>query len=316
MGTDVLEKVHQERFEEPEAADAEAKRLAQLIILTQKKDLVSQTALHVESTEALQPAVLVSPPSAFRFTQTTLQAEFQAFLLEVRKSGRVFWVGAVVPKGTKDFTRAQMYFHPTAKLADDRDYREFKGGWAEIRANFIKLIGVQAAAAERPAPLLLPFTKKSALQGNRRGGLSDDNLFKDRPVQTLNAIMGALHRLVTGKSAAVRLAKLGVASFSDGIKPMRIALSALQPSGIVKEVFDFDSPFIVNEPKSLTFTPGAVAKCFSQEAPQNPMVGYVQLQQEHFSGVTATFGRTKPRDITHQRIGKMMYFQALKNSFV
>jgi hypothetical protein len=225
-------------------------------------------------------------------------------------------VGAVVPKGTKDFTRAQMFFHPTAKLAEDRDYREFKGGWAEIRANFIKLIGVQAAAAERPVPLLLPFTKKSAQQSSKLGVTSNDNLFKDRPVETLNAIMSALHRLVTGQSAKVRLAKLGIASFSDGINPLRAARDALQSSGVVKEVFDFDSPFITSEPKTLTFTSGAVAKCFSQTPPQSPLFGYIVLKEEHFSAVTATFKRVKPKDIMHQRIGKMMYFQALQNSFV
>jgi len=43
------------------------------------------------------------------------------------------------------------------------------------------------------------------------------------------------------------------------------AISALPASGLIKEVFNFDGPFLVAEPKVLTTSPGAVSKVFTPD---------------------------------------------------
>jgi hypothetical protein len=40
---------------------------------------------------------------------------------------------------------------------------------------------------------------------------------------------------------------------------MRLFINAMKPSGLVREVIDFDSPFIIGEPASLTLSPAAVS---------------------------------------------------------
>jgi hypothetical protein len=197
-------------------------------------------------------------------------------------------------------------------LADDKDYPEFKGGWATRMRNFVPMMGVQAAAVQRPVTVLCPFIKAAAFHE-----LNNQNVFKDRPVETLNAVMTAIQRHVTGKkSSPAALSKLGVSSFSSGVTPMRLCLNALSKSGLVKEVFNFDGPFLVVEPKTLTFSPGAVARVFTQHQLAQPPIGWVNLLPEHFKNVTQAFGQTDPQNIMHQLIGKMMYLQALRNSFV
>ncbi len=94
------------------------------------------------------------------------------------------------------------------------------------------------------------------------------------------------------------------------------AISALTASGLIKEVFNFDGPFLVAEPKVLTTSPGAVSKVFTQHQLSNPPAGWINLLQDHFQFITETFNQTAPRNIMHQRIGRMMYHQALANSIV
>ena len=37
------------------------------------------------------------------------------FLFQIRKDGQVYWVGAAVPDGISDFSKVQVFFHPTVK---------------------------------------------------------------------------------------------------------------------------------------------------------------------------------------------------------
>jgi hypothetical protein len=271
---------------------------------------------------AVSPSVIVSPNKQFRFTEFKPQGDFHDLLIEVKKGGRVFWVGAAVPKGTTDFSRAQMYFTPsTVKpgpggrrivLADDKDYQAFTGGWATRMRNFIPMMGGQAASAKKPVILLITYMKATAFKD-----LNDDNVFKDRPVQTLNVVMNEIKRHVGGASFSSVIEKLGVSSFSSGVTPMRRCIQALEASGLIKEVFNFDGPFLVEERKELTAAPrGVPSKVFTQHQLPKPPAGWVNLLQDHFQLVTENFGQRDPQSIMHQRIGKMMYHQALANSIV
>lgn len=270
---------------------------------------------------AVRPPVTVSPSKQFRFTDFDPQADFHDLLIEVRKGGRVFWVGAAVPKTLTDFSRAQLFFTPsTVKpgpngqfivLADDKDYPTFTGQWASRMRNFIPMMGVQAAAAKKPVIMLITYMKASAF-----GTLSDDNIFKDRPVLTLNAVMNEIKRVVGAPPFSSAIEKLGVSAFSSGVTPMRLCISALEASGLIKEVFNFDGPFLVNERKVLTFSKGAVSKVFTQHQLAKPPPGWITLLPEHFQLIAERFGQTDPKNIMHQRIGRMMYNQALAFSVV
>lgn len=270
--------------------------------------------------KAVRPPVTVSPGQSFRFTEFKPQADFHDLLIEVKKNGRVFWVGAAVPKGITDFSRAQLFFTPsTVKpgphgpivLAADKDYQAFTGEWASRMRNFVPMMGGQAAAASKPVILLITYMKSTAF-----GTLSDDNIFKDRPIQTLNVVMNEIKRHVGGSPFSSVIEKLGVSSFSSGVTPMKLCIGALGASGLIKEVFNFDGPFLVAEPKVLTTSPGAVSKVFTQHQLAKPPVGWITLLQDHFQLVTEKFGQTAPKSIMHQRIGRMMYHQALANSVV
>jgi peptidoglycan hydrolase-like protein with peptidoglycan-binding domain len=272
--------------------------------------------------KAVRPAVTVSPPKSFRFTDFDPPADFLDLLFRVRKGGRIFWVGAAVPKGITDFTRAQMYFTPsTVKpapggkkiiLADDKDYDAFTGGWADRMRNFIPMMGRQAAGAKKPVTLLITFMKATAF-----GHLNDDNVFKDRPVKTLNLVMDAIKRRV-GSSSQSEIEKLGVSSFSSGVTPMKVCINqALATSGLVKEVCNLDGPFLASELKVLTspVPPSVVLnRVFTQHQLSHPPAGWVNLLPDHFQFIKEDFGQKAPENAMHQRIGKMLYHQALENS--
>jgi len=271
---------------------------------------------------AVRPPITSSPNKQFRFTDFPPKADFHDLLIEVKKGGRVFWVGAAVPKKITDFSRAQLFFTPsTVKrdragnliiLADDKDYPTFTGQWATRMRNFVPMMGVQAAAAAKPVIMLITYMKATAF-----GQLNSDNVFTDRPVQTLNVVMNEIKRVVAGPAFSSVIDKLGVSSFSSGATPMRLCISTLENSGLIKEVFDFDGPFLVAERnKGMVRSKNAVSRVFTQHQLSKPPSGWVNLLPDHFQFVTEKFGQAVPENIMHQRIGRMMYHQALANSVV
>lgn len=289
------------------------------IIVTQK-NADALTRGHEVTNAVVGLPVTATPAASFRFSQSDATAEIREYLFEVRKAGKVFWVGAAVPNHTTDFTRAHVFFHPTVVQggeirADDKDYPEFKGKWpTDVDGGgiqrYVPMQGGQLAAAERLVPLLVPFTTMAALK------TPAENMFSDRPIETLNAVMAAIESEITGnKNSKPTLAAVGAASFSSGIMALRLFLSAMRSSGIVKEVIDFDSPHIVTEPKMLTRCPGAVSKCFTRKPGAHPEFGYVVLRPEHFETVVEHLDFPEPTRL-HARIGWMMYHQAMMNSVI
>jgi hypothetical protein len=251
----------------------------------------------------------MSPPASLRLNQIDVSADIHDFLFELKKAGSVFWVGAAVRKDATDFTRAQVFFHPTVRQAntthaEEGDYREFKGGWSKSLQRYVADNGTQFAAAGKRYPLLVPFTTMGALADPAK------NMFADRPVETLNKIVDAVQDLVLGAAGhGTALSTIGVGSFSSGITSLRLFLAALASSGLVKEVIDFDSPFITREPKQLTTSPGAVSKCFTQHVLAHPPMGWVTVTGENFKGVTEF-----QKDGLHAQIGWLMYHQAMITS--
>lgn len=248
--------------------------------------------------------VIVPLMAGNKFMEYPLTTRIHEFLFQIRKNGSVFWVGAAVPENTFDFTRAQVFFHPTVvnggKVhAADSDYRNFKGGWSRTMQRYIALEGGQLAGA-RLMTMLVPFTTMGALSGS-----SALNMFATLPSETLNAVMTAIqNELNPAAPNSPVLNQVGVASFSSGITALRLFLQHTKSTGLVKEVIDFDSPFIRNEPKVLTHSSGAVSSCYTQVVKARPEPGWVNLPAANFSAI-----HTHPD--AHARIGWMMYHTAM-----
>lgn len=280
------------------------------IVVTQKNPAPRASA-HSETRAAVLPQLVMSPPPSLRLIQLDVSADIHEFLFEVKKAGSVFWVGAAVRKDANDFTRAQVFFHPTVQQqntvhAAESDYREFKGGWSRSLQRYVADNGTQFAAAGKRYPFLVPFTTMAALRDPGK------NMFSDRPVETLNKIVDAVQDQVLGEaSKGTALSAIGVGSFSSGITALRLFLTAFASSGLVKEVIDFDSPFITLEPKTLTASPGAVSKCFTQHVLAHPPMGWVTVTGDNFKGVTEFRNNG-----LHAQIGWLMYHQAMITSTV
>jgi hypothetical protein len=249
-------------------------------------------------------------------SEQPLTTTIHEFLFEVTKNGSVFWVGAAVPVGTTDFTRTQVYFHPMVVQdgdvrAADTDYREFKGGWSGPPGNIQRYVAMEGGqlAGARLVPLLVPFTTMGALSNPAL------NMFSDRPVDTLNAIMAEIQKRIIPVSGTPSLTQVGVSSFSSGITALKLFLSAMSSSGLIKEVIDFDSFFIIGALRTLTLSPGAVSKCYTQIPPPSPQAGWVFIPTASFAGINS-FPDPRPDFHAHACIGFMTYWPAMLTSVI
>jgi hypothetical protein len=245
-------------------------------------------------------------------------ANIHEFLFRIEKSGSVFWMGAAVPENANTLDRVYVIFHPTVhqqggNVAEDSDYPQFAGGWRSDMYRYVPLMGVQLAAAGALMPMLVPFTTMAAVLRPS----SSTNMFAVKPVDTITAVLTAIQALMPGVPLLLpQVNKVGVASVSSGITAMRLFIGAMASSGLVKEIVDFDSPFIVGQPHILTRSPGAVSKCFSQEAPDLPSHGYIVLSQAHFINVTAFSTVTPPGHRLHRQICNMFFKQVIDTTVV
>lgn len=242
--------------------------------------------------------------------ESTLTTTIHELLFKVSKDSSVFWVGAAIPVGTTDFTKIQVFFHPTVVNggivhAREQDYATFTGGWSGTMQRYIALEGGQLAGA-RLLPMLVPFTTMAALGGGT------SNLFSVDPVATLSYLTAAIQSVFDPVSILPppQLTEVGVASFSTGIIGLRMFISAMSRSGLVREVIDFDSPFIIGEPADLTLSPGAVSSCYTQVPRPNPPPGYRFLPPSSFANLTIY------NHDPHSCIGWMMYYTAMLNSAI
>jgi hypothetical protein len=223
-------------------------------------------------------------------------------------------VGAAIPLGTTDFTKIQVFFHPTVVQgfppnqtvhARDVDYSTFTGGWSGSLQRYVALEGGQLAGA-RQVTMLVPFTTMAALGGGAA------NMFTTDPVATLSHITAAIQSTFDplGFLSPPPLTAVGVASFSSGIGAMKMFINAMSPWGIVREVIDFDSPFIVGNPAELTHSPGAASSCYTQSPRPNPPIGYKHLPASSFANLVS-FNHDP-----HACIGWMMYYTAMLTSAI
>jgi hypothetical protein len=254
---------------------------------------------------------VISPLAAGGFLQQIpLTASIRNLLFEMRKDGGIYWVGAAVPDGVSNFVKVQVFFHPTVVNggvvhAADGDYPTFAGGWSGSLQRYVAMQGGQLAGA-RQTPLVVPFMTMASNSGS-----APAYMFATRPIETLNAIISAIHNAVTGKSGSVGVAQIGVSSFSSGIGAMRLFIKTFGSTGLVVETTDFDSPFIRGSVKAVTTSPGATGRVFSQIAPPRPTPGWITLPAWKFRNVAAF--RDKG---AHAQIGWMTFFLAAMMSAI
>jgi hypothetical protein len=266
------------------------------------------------------PKVVTNPVtplllSGGRLSETPLTTTIREFLFEVTKDGSVFWVGAAVPLGTTDFTRTQIYFHPTVVqdgniIAADSDYRDFRGGWSGQMQRYVALEGGQLAGA-RLITLLVPFTTMGALVNPAL------NMFSVNPVETLNAIMAEIQNRCIPVTGTPNLTQVGVSSFSSGIKALTLFVNTMSSFGLIKEIIDFDGPFNPSHPQRLILSPGAISKCYTQVNLASPEVGWVHLSTASFAGISSyPDPASRPAFHAHACIGFMTYWAAMLTSVI
>jgi hypothetical protein len=252
---------------------------------------------------------IISPLAAGDFLQEIpLTAPMREFLFQVRKDGEVYWVGAAVPAGVSDFSKAQVFFHPTVVNggrvhAAEGDYPTFAGGWRGSLQRYVAMQGGQLAGVSA-TPLIVPFMTMASLRG-----AAPAYMFGTRATETLSAICSAVRLAATGQSGQVAPGQIGVSSFSSGIGAMKLFINSFGSSGFIVETTDFDSPFIKGSHRIITTAPGATGRVFSQIAPVRPTPGWVTLPAWKFKRIVAF--RDKG---AHAQIGWMTFFLAAMTS--
>lgn len=261
------------------------------------------------------PNPVIKPVMQGQFLEEMpLTTTIQEFLFTVNKNSNIFWVGAAVPLGTLDFTKMQVFFHPTVQQgfppnvivhAREEDYPTFTGGWSGSLQRYVSMQGGQLAAA-RLVPLIVPFTTMAALQN------ANMNIFGVDPIATLTHLATAIQSAVIPifTPPPPELLQVGVTSFSSGIFALRQFVQSMQPSGLVREIIDLDSPHIVGQPADLVGSPGAVSSCYTQKNRATPLEGYRYLPPASFSHLTSF--NADP----HACIGWMMYYTAMLTSVI
>ena len=268
----------------------------------------SMTDLHDVTQQVISPLTVRG-----QLQEIPQTGSMREFLFEMRKDGAVYWVGAAVPQGTTDFTKVQVFFHPTVVQhktvhATEGDYPLFRGGWSTKLKRYVARQGGQIAGARQTA-LIVPFMTMAAFTGK-----APAYMFGTRAKETLDAIMTAVRDASTPgapSANAVLLSRMGVTSFSSGIGAMRLFIKTFGNSGLIVETTDFDSPFIIAEPKIITTSPGALGRVFSQVGPLHANPLWVTMPPDSFRQIRAHRDKGP-----HSQIGRMMFFAASLSSVV
>jgi hypothetical protein len=240
---------------------------------------------------------LFTPVAKFAtLTEGSAGGTVSDFLFKIEKNGATFWVGACVPAGTVDFSRAYIFFHPdTISSTDDGGYPASTGRWPTVRQRYVLPEGLQLAAV-KAMPLIVPFMTSASRTNDPR-----TNLFADRGTETLDDILTAIQISLgrTGTFGSVQ--QVGVASFSSGVNHLFRFAEKLGASGLIREQIDFDSAFMVSAHKHAPTLPGVVNWMVTQSPASAGRAGWLYLPQTAFRNVSTMRGDT------HSQIGFMMF---------
>jgi hypothetical protein len=144
------------------------------------------------------------------------------------------WFGVAVPDGLTDFTRPNIFFHPTPGQAgyNDNDYPTKAGLWPKL-FYYMERLGYQLAGSGRGQIVVMPFLTDAAtstwvLPANWQDIVTD-------------ILRAASAQLQPSQPAPGPIAQVVVSSFSDGIlysHAFRAAAAGLSP--FLGEIWDLD----------------------------------------------------------------------------
>jgi hypothetical protein len=282
-----------------------------------------------ETRDSVSPATVLpftrtpSPtPKGSKLVVPPVTADVHELLFRMEKDGVTFWIGACVPAGTSDFTRAYIFFHPdTMTDPDNATYPAFTGAWPGVR-RYVLIQGVQLAAAAKKMVLLVPFMTRAS-----RSNTSATNMFASRGLDTLNSLLDACQTAIGLGSKGAKVARVGVASFSSGIEHMVRFAVKVGGTGIIKEQIDFDSAFITGAKHSSTPRVGGKNIQVTQMSPFDPRLATPRaaanewLQVDASAWPATSFGppviKGAPQGFTiHNNIGNFMFRAMMEKSIV
>ncbi|WP_165225217.1 peptidoglycan-binding domain-containing protein [Aquisphaera insulae] len=204
-------------------------------------DSIEQT---MDGVPAIYPYDVVDPTTVSSdprrqggLRSTTINRPFILLVFKITRGGKRYWIQAVAPPDLRQFDSAHVFFHPNPGFAglDDRDYDENQGRWNTV-FRYGPWMGSQSVAAGRKQVLFVPIMSNA--QYMNLGFLGDD------PIARLNELLLEVQKWVNPYDPNTpQLANLGASSFSFGISPLAMFLGKVGGSGLLREVFDFDSLF-------------------------------------------------------------------------
>ena len=270
------------------------------------------TSAHDASVDSIEPSSVMPfmvPPLGRGQTlvQSKAIGRIHEFLFEIEKDGATFWIGAAVPEGTTDFTRAYVYFHPAT--VGEEGYKSFSGRWLEVQ-RYVNMQGVQMAAI-RQRPVIVPFMPVTA-----KSDAASKNMFASRGENLLNAVVQEIQIQLGRTGTFDKLGKIGAASFSSGVDYLTRFLKSIGPSGLVGEVIDFDSAHMIASHTSVPFGAAPATWQVSQAGPPGGFrIGWLHLPISAFSKVTAYGDSNNPANV-HAKIGYMMFRSMMVSSTI
>jgi hypothetical protein len=272
----------------------------------------TKSSVHPGSVAAFSNPLIAKKSKLLPGSATATAAELR---FRIEKNGAVFWIGACVPEGTADFTRAYVFFHPDVMSPkDSSSYPSFTGPWPGV-SRYVFGQGIQLAAV-RKMVLLVPFMT------NESGANSaTTNVFADRGLATLNEIMTGCQVAAGLGSNDVKLQRLGLSSYSSGINHLARFADVLGGSGLIKEMLDLDSGYMRTKHRGMPNIKGAITFAVSQNPPQTPTRNWLTLGADAWE-LISDFGPAKdPRglikgDNIHGKIGNLMFQSMMLRSVV
>ena len=174
-----------------------------------------------------------SVPGSGLLQFTGLDVSITTILFAVNANVVPNWIGVAVPDGLTDFTRPNLFFHPTPAQAgySDADYPTKAGLWPKL-FYYMERLGYQIAGSGRGQVVVMPFLTEAAtsswiLPANWQDIITD--------------ILISASALLRPGQAAPAIAQIVVSSFSSGIlysHAFRAATAGLPP--LLGEIWDFD----------------------------------------------------------------------------
>ena len=222
------------------------------------------TGSHTTSRLTVEPA---SVPGAGNLQFATASENVTTMLFQLNEQVVPNWFGVAVPSTVVDFTRPNIFFHPSPGQDGykDSDYPTKSGKWPQL-FYYMERLGYQldSAITMHGAPadqvVVMPFLTTAA---------TDTGIFPARWLGLVSSILTNVRSMVTGAAGTVTITEVVVSSFSVGYvysNSFRQLATGLTP--VLRQVWDFDG-YPKNLSGTLTSSSGIKAIKYDQANEQS-----------------------------------------------